>query len=134
MTVTALADGTMPAWNVLPQDWTDQSGQTTFLSYSIAGGGDAGAGTQMKSGDTIQLTVTLTADPTNASPYGEADGVIVSANGSMNTATAAHFWPFIVLTTAAASSQGISMMDRPGVHERKLSHARGRRPLSRYWR
>ena len=46
------------------------------------------------------------AHPTNA-PNGEADGVVVSANGSSTTATAAHFWPFIVLSTAEAKNAGI---------------------------
>ena len=125
ITVTAAADGTMPAWTVLPQDWTDPTGQTSYLSFSIAGGTntDAGSQIQMTSGQTINLTVTLTADPTS-SANGEADGVLVSANGtSAATVTAAHFWPFIVLTTATAQDAGVTMQRHPRV--RKNSHMRG---------
>jgi hypothetical protein len=123
--VDALADGTMPAWTVLPQDWTDPT--TQYLSYSIAGGttGDGGPSIQMASGDKIMLTVTLLADPTNTQ-NGEADGVIVSANAiDPDDVTAAHFWPFVVLTTATANDAGITMMKR--AHH---SHARGRGQLT----
>jgi hypothetical protein len=107
--VDALADGAMGSWTVLPQDWTSQT--STYLSFSIQGGTntDAGPEVQVQSGDRIQLQVTLTADPATA-PYGEADAVLVSAIGNGQTATAAHFWPFIVLTTAQAADAGVTMM------------------------
>jgi hypothetical protein len=109
--VAALADGPMAPWTVLAQDWTDPVKQ--YVSFSIAGGTDTDAGPeiQMKSGDTVKLTVTLLADPGNT-PGGEADAVLVSANGPPNTATAAHFWPFVVLTTAEAQDAGVTMMKR----------------------
>jgi hypothetical protein len=127
--LTAFADGTMPAWTVLPEDWTES--QTQYLSFSIAGGTntDAGPEIQMSSGDTVQLTVTLLADPSNENDgvvVGEADGVIVSANGNEQTATAAHWWPFAVVTTAAAADAGVTMMKQTGQHGRKVSHPRGR--------
>ena len=74
--------------------------------------------------------MTLVADPTNTS-NGEADGVIVSSN---STSTAAHFWPFVVVTTADAKDAGITMMKRHGAHSkrgpaRKVWHQKGRRRL-----
>jgi hypothetical protein len=113
--VLALADGPMGAWTVLPQDWTDPSGAASFLSFSIEGGTDTDAGPviQVRSGDKVQVTVTLTADPGTA-PNGEANGVIVSANGDPTTATQAHFWPFVVLTTAEAKDAGVTMARHHG--------------------
>lgn len=121
--VDALADGPMSAWTVIPQDWTDPS--TQYLSFSIEGGTntDAGPELQMQSGDKMQLTVTLLADPGNT-VNGEADAVMVSANGNQQTATAAHWWPFIVLTPAEATAGGVTMMKRR-TPPRKLSHGRG---------
>jgi hypothetical protein len=132
--VDALADGPMGSWTVLPQDWTDftNPNPNPFLSYAIQGGTftDAGPVLQVQSGDKLVLTVTLTADPINA-PYHEADGVIVSVN---STKTAAHWWPFIVLTPAEAADAGIMMMKRNGIHplkpaffSRAFSKARARR-------
>jgi hypothetical protein len=125
--VDALADGPMGSWMVLPQDWTDftNPNPNPYLSFSIQGGTntDAGPEIQMKSGDKMVLTVTLTADPAKA-PHGEADGVIVSANGNAMTATAAHFWPFIVLTPAEAADAGVQMMRK--AHPRNVGYAKAR--------
>jgi hypothetical protein len=127
--VDALADGPMGPWTVTPQDWTGGNNPSSYLSFSIQGGTntDAGSEIQMKSGDKMVLTVTLNADPLNA-PWGEADGVIVSANGNAQTATAAHWWPFIVLTPAEAADAGVTMMARRNahLHERRLSYSKGR--------
>jgi hypothetical protein len=111
---------------VQAQDWIDPVKQ--YLSFSIAGGTDTDAGPeiQMKSGDTIKLTVTLLADPANTAG-GEADAVLVSANGPSNTATAAHFWPFVVLTTAEAKDAGVSTMKRARP-ARAWEHSAARRP------
>jgi hypothetical protein len=65
----------------------------------------------VQSGDVFQLQITLLADPA-AAPYREADGVIVSANGTTGTPTAAHFWPFIVISTAESQDAGIMMQAR----------------------
>jgi hypothetical protein len=100
--VDALADGPMAPWTILPQDWTVSTNNATYLSFSIQGVPPSDAGppqTQVKSGDKVQVTVTLLADP-GSTTNGEADGVIVSANGTQITTTAAHFWPFVVLTPA----------------------------------
>ena len=132
ITINALSDAAMPAWTVLAQDWTDPN--TTYLTFSIVGGQTDDAGTaqlSMASGATAQLTVTLIADPGN-SANGEADGVLVSANNAdPNKVTAAHFWPFIALTTAEAAQQQLTMMKKQhGARTHKVSHARGRHPLS----
>jgi hypothetical protein len=120
--VDALADGAMGAWTLLPQDWSNFSNPNPnpYVSFSIQGGTntDAGPEIQVQSGDRIQLQVTLTADPSTA-PYGEADAVLVSVN---RTKTAAHWWPFIVLTTAQAADAGISMQRH--VHGKGAPHPR----------
>ncbi len=128
--LSAYADGPMSSWTVLPEDWTDP--QTQYLSFAITGATntDAGPEIQMKSGDTLQLTVTLLADPSNEQNgvvVGEANGVIVSANSAdMNKVTAAHWWPFAVVTTGTAVDAGVTMMKPDGHRGRKVSHARGR--------
>jgi hypothetical protein len=145
--VDALADGTMPAWTVLPQDWTEpcqtntdctagtcdtNAGYCQYLSFSINATADAGAdagsstSTQMQSGDKMMLTVTLLADPTNT--YGqEADAVLVSANNAdPKSVTAAHFWPFVVVNSAFANDAGITMMKHHR-HERDLAGRRVKR-------
>jgi hypothetical protein len=132
--VDALADGTMGDWTLLPEDWTipnDPSMTTPYVTFSIEGGTTTSMGPQIqvKSGDKIQLTVTLMADPGTSSQTGEADAVLVSANGTEQTATAAHFWPFIVLTPAEATQYGVTMMKRHNAHPRKASHRRGRRSI-----
>ena len=119
--VDALADGPIAPWTVFPEDWTSVS--STYLSFSIQGGNDAGI-VQVQSGDRIQVQVTLLADPSTA-PYGEADAVLVSANAQTGAeVTKAHFWPFIVLTTAEAAKEGVSTMRRP-----HRTHARPKRSL-----
>jgi hypothetical protein len=133
ITVHALADGTMPAWTLLPQDWTDYSGQTTYLSFSFGDGGPTQ--TQVSSGDAVSLTITLTADPSNTT-YQEADGVLVSANSSdPNSVTAAHFWPFVVLTTAEAAALGATEQRRiPHRHgKNRTPHRRYRKVFGGFW-
>jgi hypothetical protein len=123
----ALSDGTMPAWTVIPEDWTDYTGQNTWLSFSLPCGGTSGSNgpqIQMQSGQKTLLTITLTADPANA-PYQEVDGVIVSANSpDMKAVTAAHWWPFIVLSTAQAGDAG-------GVMQKRARHAQHAKSLKR---
>jgi hypothetical protein len=135
--ITALADSSsMGEWTVLAQDWTipnDPNMTAPFVTFSIEGGTTTSNGPQiqMKSGDTVKLTVTLAVDPganqqqTTGAAYGEADAVLVSANGTQQTTTAAHFWPFIVLTPAEAAAQGVSMQKHIA-RPRKLSHSRAR--------
>ena len=110
--VNALADGPMGPWTLKAEDWSDPNSTSPnpYLSFSLQGAPpDGGADVSVQSGDQVQLTITLLADPAKA-PFGEADGVLVSANGTAKTATAAHFWPFIVLTPGEAADLGISMM------------------------
>jgi hypothetical protein len=123
--VDALADGAMAPWTVIAQDWTDPTGATQYLTFTIQGGTSTALGPQIqvKSGDRIQLTVTMVADPVNAQ-NGEGDAVLVSANGTSATATAAHFWPFVVMTSAQASKWGVTMMRRA---RRTFSTPRGTR-------
>ncbi len=115
-TVDALATGTMAAWTVTATDATDSSGQTTYLSFSVAGGTNANnlGYKQMTSGESVQVTVKMLIDPSTMSgSEGWGDGIIVSTNGSNpQTATSGHFWPFIVLTSAEATKYGITMMER----------------------
>jgi hypothetical protein len=98
--VNALADGPMVPWTVSLQDWTDPN--MPYLSFGI--GGQMAA--SVASGDTLQVQVTLLADPA-ATANRRADAVIVSANGSATTATIAHMWPFVVVTPAEAADAGL---------------------------
>ncbi len=115
--VDALADGDIGAWTVLPEDWTDPTGQSQYLAFSIPGGtaGANGLEAVVQSGGRFQLQVTLTADP-SASMFGEADAVLVSTDQSQ---TEAHFWPFVVLTTAQANDAGVTTMRRTPLRTRR---------------
>lgn len=106
--IDAGADGDIGSWMLTAQDWTDATGQSLYLTFSIQNGTGAAAGPEVlvQSGDRLELQVTMTADP-SGTPYGEADAVLVSTNQSQ---TAAHFWPFVVLTTAAARDAGVTTM------------------------
>jgi hypothetical protein len=125
--IDALADGPMGSWTVLPQDWTQSTTNTPYVIFSIDGVAttDAGTQTQVQSGDRLHLKVTMVADPTNTQD-GEADAVLVSANGNDQTATEVHFWPFIVLTPAQATQYGVTMMKHNQPHplsRRRSFHA-----------
>jgi hypothetical protein len=127
--VDALADGAMAPWTLLPQDWTLSSNNATYLSFSIQGVTTPDGGTpqtQVQSGDQIQLTVTLLADP-GSTPNGEADGVLVSANGTQTTATKVHFWPFVVLTPAECQQYHCSETGL-GDHARRMLNGKSIRP------
>jgi hypothetical protein len=118
--VDALATGSMASWTVAVADSTDQTGQTTYLSFSIAGGQtqkDVGY-LQMSSGQTAQVTVTMLKDPSTAQgSEGWGDATVYSTNGTNpQTATSGHFWPFIVLTSAQAKMNGITMTEDPIHH------------------
>jgi hypothetical protein len=121
ITVDALSDAAMGAWTVSAQDWS--GGTSPYLSFTIQGGTTNDAGTpsiQVQSGDRIQVTVKLLADPSTA-PNQEADGAIVSVNSGQ---TAAHFWPFFSLTPAEATGAGLSRVPRHHVpiHHPVLHH------------
>jgi hypothetical protein len=125
--VTALADPGMGSWTLVPEDWTDPSGAQTFFTFSIATDAgttdaDAGAQTTVTSGETVQLTITMTSDPATLSGgNGWGDIALVSANSAK---TAAHVWPFIALTPADAADAGLTMM-RHAAPVRRPSREKG---------
>ena len=116
--VIAMADGPIAGWTVTAEDWTDPA--TRYLSFAIAGAQatDAGPALSVKNGDKLSLTVTLLADPV-ASLAGEADAVLVSTDGTGAAITRAHFWPFVVLTPAAAADAGVTGMARKPPRKRR---------------
>jgi hypothetical protein len=93
-------------WTLIAQDWSDS--MTTYLSFSIEGGTPTKAGPiiQVNDGSTVRVTVTLAQDP-GSLVTGEADGVLVSFSGSPDAPTAAHFWPFAVMSTVDAADAGV---------------------------
>ena len=93
-------------WTLIPQDWSDST--TTYLSFSIEGGTGTQAGPtiQVHDGAAVRVTVTLTQDP-GSLDVGEADGALVSFLGDPSAPTAAHFWPFAVMSEADATDAGI---------------------------
>ncbi len=61
----------------------------------------------VNNGSTVEVTVTLLEDP-GSLPTREADGSIVSVSGDLANPTAAHYWPFVVMTPADALDSGVS--------------------------
>ena len=94
------------SWTLTPQDWSDST--ATYLSFSIEGGiaTQAGPTLQVHDGASVRVTVTLTKDP-GSLDVGEADGALVSFSGDPSAPTAAHFWPFAVMSDADATDAGI---------------------------
>jgi hypothetical protein len=137
--VDALALGAQPPWSVIARDLTGalHNSPDTFLSFSIAGGQSIpqvnGASViTAKSGDKLQVTVTMLADPATApGSLGWGTGGLVSANSPPGAAppTAGNTWPFVVLTQAEATNLHITMMDPIPSHvlalARERAHARG---------
>jgi hypothetical protein len=128
--VDAFSGDPKARWTVTAQDWTNAPG--TYLAFSIAGGTQTANGPQITvtSGSTVQVTVTLTQDPSSLGTS-EADGVIVSLSGDPSNPTAAHYWPFVVMTPADAMDAGVPLAGssrrlagRRRVHERQRFHAR----------
>jgi hypothetical protein len=97
----------MSDWSLLPQDWSDST--TSYLSFSLEGATSTEAGpvVQANDGATVRITVTLTKDP-GALDVGEADGALVSFSGDPDAPTAAHFWPFAVMSDADAADAGVT--------------------------
>jgi len=133
--VDAFSDAPTAAWTLSAQDWSPSS--APYLAFSIAGGAQTRNGPQISvnDGSTVQVTVTLLQDPGSLA-MGEADGAIVSIAGDPSSPTAAHYWPFIVLSPADAVDAGVSGTEsrrqRPGPFHR---YARPRAPRSRdYWK
>lgn len=93
-------------WTLVAQDWSDAT--ATYLSLSIDGGTltQAGPVIDVHDGSTFRLTLTLTRDP-GSLIAGEADGVLVSFMGDPGAPTAAHVWPFAVMSDADAADAGV---------------------------
>jgi hypothetical protein len=105
--VDAFSDGPMDSWTLSAQDWSPST--NSYLSFSIAGATSGMNGPQISVNDgaTVQVTVTLLEDP-GSLPTGEADGSIVSVSGDLANPTAAHYWPFIVMSPGDALDSGLS--------------------------
>lgn len=75
----------------------------------MAGGTPTQGGSviEVHDGSTFQLRLTLTRDPGSLAT-GEADGVLVSFMGDPGAPTAAHFWPFAVMSRADAADAGVA--------------------------
>jgi hypothetical protein len=115
--VDAFADGPIPDWTLLAQDFSATQ-TTTYLNLSIAGGVVTANGPQIQvnNGKTVQVTVTLLVDP-SALPTGEADGAILSQSGSASTKVTLHFWPFAVMSKTEAIQQNILPARRAPNHK-----------------
>jgi hypothetical protein len=128
--VDAFSTAPAASWTLTAQDWTNAP--ATYLTFSIAGSTQTRNGPQIavKSGSTVEVTVTLALDPSPLATS-EADGVIVSLSGDPSNPTAAHYWPFVVMTPADAMDAGVPLTGKSGrvpgrlrVHERQRTHTR----------
>ena len=124
--VDAFSSGPISDWTLIAQDWTEPN--PVYLQLSIAGGEntDAGPQIQVHNGSRIEVTATLLADP-GSLPTFEADGSIISFSGDPDNPTAAHYWPFAVISTADAADAGLQQV--PG---RTRVPARGAPHVHRY--
>jgi hypothetical protein len=122
--VDAFSDAPTADWAVQAQDATDPTGATSYVALAFAGttfdaGGQPVAAAN--NGTKLQLTITLTQDPSQAGTglfgqgYGEADIMLWSFAGGggtdINHATADHYWPLAVMTRAAAQDAGVVTLD-----------------------
>jgi hypothetical protein len=109
--VDAFSDGPTDPWTLSAQDWSPipTASTSAYLSFSIAGAAPGANGPQVSvnNGSTVDVTVTLLKDPGDLLT-GEADGSIVSVSGDLTNPTAAHYWPFVVMSPADAMDSGIS--------------------------
>jgi hypothetical protein len=104
--VVAWSSGSIGDWNLVVQDWS--ASMQPYLDFAIAGSEDTEGGPQVTvhNGSHVQVTVTLLHDPGSLT-YGEADGSIVSFSGDPEAPTAAHYWPFVVMSPADAADAGL---------------------------
>ena len=107
--VDAWSSGPIGDWTLTPQDWS-ASTTMSYLAFSIPGAEETQGGPQIQvhDGSRIEVTVTLLADP-GSLPTEEADGSIVSISGDLANPTAAHYWPFVVMSPADATQAGIPL-------------------------
>jgi hypothetical protein len=116
----AFSNGT-GTWNVNVKDFTDPN--MPYLQLGIEGAGTSGA-LAVKNGTEFTVTMKLLADPTSTA-NGEADGVLLSTDSpDPMQASVDQYWPFVVLTTAAAADAGV----KEPMHRRPFVHRRGRQP------
>jgi hypothetical protein len=113
--VDALALGSEPTWTVAVEDATILGQPDQYLAFAIAGGTTVNGVSSIaaNSGDRFQVTVQMLKDPGMApdSP-GWGLGLVVNYNGlDPQASTSGHFWPFLVLTSAEATSFGITMTE-----------------------
>lgn len=137
--IDALALGSEPTWTVGVQDATVPGQADQYLAFSSAGGTNVNGVTAISanSGDQIQVTVSMLKDPATApGSLGWGLGLVTSYAGTNPAAaTAGHFWPFIVLTTAEATADGITMSESVPFHGDKrlaLPRVRAKVPRSRF--
>jgi hypothetical protein len=126
--VNAFSTGKRSDWTLTVQDWSDlaSTSSPTYLDFTVAGAVDHGMGPeiQVNNGTTVSVTMTLKMDP-GSLPTNEADGSIITFSGSSSSPTAAHFWPFVVLSPADALDAGLDATLTTGSAEEP------RRPLRR---
>jgi hypothetical protein len=126
--VDAFSSGALPDWDVTAFD--ESLAPAPYLSFSIVGGQDTDAGPiiRVNNGSKIQVTMTLLDDPGSLMQQ-EADGWLASYGSTAGSEVAAHFWPFSVITRAAAAAAGIDAgglarrqpgRRKPGVHFRSV--------------
>jgi hypothetical protein len=126
----AFSTAQMANWTVLGGDLNaTQTDANPYLTITINGGKSA----TVNNGDTVTVGVTLNQDPgslANITQALGATGLILSAN-NINNPTAAHVWPFLVVTPADAADAGLvgvdaseDMPSRPPVKisQRQLAH------------
>lgn len=112
-TADAFSSAATPDWTVIGYDLnaTSATNLSPYLAITINGA----QRTTVKNGDKVAVKVTLKQDPSNLSAYGAtlgAVGLLVSFNGTdPKTATAGHFWPFLVTSPADAVDAGLNTVD-----------------------
>lgn len=119
--VDAFSGDATSDWTLTAQDWS-ASTNTSYLTFSIAGGeaSDAGPQVQVHDGSAVEVTVTLMRDPGELDT-GEADGSIISYSGSPDSPAAAHYWPIAVMSPGDAADAGIGLAPSTGRNVRLVS-------------
>jgi hypothetical protein len=114
-TADAFSTAAIADWNVEGYDLnaTSAANLSPYLAITVNGA----QRTTVKNGDKVAVKVTLKQDPSNLSAYDAtlgAVGLLVSYNGdptNPKTATAGHFWPFLVTSNADAVDSGLNTAD-----------------------
>ncbi len=140
--VDALALGNEPTWTLAVEDATTFGKPDQYLAFSIAGGNNvSGVGVvAANSGDHFQVTVEMLKDPGSApGSLGWGLGIVACYDGlDPQASTMGHYWPFMVLTPAEASQNGVTMTESVPKHvlerltRKAARHARPIVPRSRF--